>query len=1003
MRNCSDRLWIASLFVMIVFTPAALWAQTGSAFRGQVLDEHNAAISGAHVTLAAADGKRRGAVSNANGEFNIASVPQGLYVLTVESQGFETHTEENFGIPTAAPLKIVLPVAPIKAEAQINAEESGLSVEPDQNMSAIVLDEKMVMDLLPDNEEDMLAYLQALAGPAAGGVSGGQDGPQIYVDGFPGGRLPPRESILQIRINQNPFSAEYARPGLGRIEIITKPGTEQWHTSVGFNFRNSALDARNAFALTTPGLDQRRYSMTLSGPIIKKKVSFFLNAEQRTVDSDNIINAITLDGPLIANVPSTNENRFVGLRVGSTLGKRNVLNVGFNYHQSERVSNGGGFTLPDRGSTNDNTNYTSTLSETFVINSRLVHEARMRYQHEITSNEAKTPGVAINVLDSFNGGGAPCCPTNFKQDQVDFQDYLTFTHKKQTLRGGFQLQYQNNSDLNASNFNGTYTFSTLDQYAQAVAGAHTDPNDPTSPLVRATQFTINHGNPSIEYHQYESSMFVQDDIRLLPNLTLSPGLRYEFQSHLQDKLNFAPRLGIAWAPSRDRKTTLRAGGGIFFTRLSGSLYESTQRFDGVRQQNLVIHNAIFDPLHPLLANPGAAVDPTKTVIRTLDANLQSPYTLNFTASVEHQFPYSIFASVTEIYARGVHFFRSRNVNAPLPVTGVRPDPAQGNIYQIESTATSRYNGFMFRADRRFGRNFSVFGNYTLSWTRSDADSPQSLPANSYDLHSEWGPAFTDRRHFASIAGSWNLPQGFRLTPLVLVSSGGPFNITTGLDDNLDTVINDRPAGIHRNSDLPASLYPLIPNRCVSNCQPGGVPVLLRDFLEAKFPNGVRAVGPGSFNVNMNVSKTFAFGHGGGGLRQNGAGQAGDSGNPEGQDQAGGDNPAAQNGQSDGRAAGGRGGPGGGGAGRGGAGGGRGSFGGGGGFGGRGGAGGRRGGQRNPTNEGARYNIQISTQITNLFNNVNLGQVSGVLTSPFFGQSSSAATARHLEFSFRFSF
>src|SRR3989442_7939698 len=332
---------LACLTITIV---ASVAIAQSSVLRGQVVDEQGAVIAGARATLVGADGKKRSATANSNGEFSIANMLPGVYTLSVEFKGFDTEVLENLQLPSASALKITLKVAPIKAETEVKAESSGISVEPDQNMSAIVLDEKMIMDLLPDNEDEMLEFLQALAGPGAGGASGGQGGAQIYIDGFAGGRLPPRESILQIRINQNPVSAEFSHPGIGRIEIITKPGTETWHSSVGFNFANSALNARNASALTKPDLDQRHYSFTLSGPIIKKKISFFLNADQRTVNSGNIVNAITLDGPLIENVPSTNENRFIGLRVGSTLTKRNVLNFGYNYHQSDRVTNGGGFT-----------------------------------------------------------------------------------------------------------------------------------------------------------------------------------------------------------------------------------------------------------------------------------------------------------------------------------------------------------------------------------------------------------------------------------------------------------------------------------------------------------------------------------------------------------------------------------------------------------------------------------------------------------------------------------
>ena len=524
-----------------------------------------AIIPGTRATLRAADGKKRNAVANSSGDFSIPNLSPGVYTLIVEFKGFRVYINEGLRIPTDAPLKIVMTIAPVNAETDVKAETGGVSVEPDQSLSAIVLDERMIIDLLPDNEDDMRDFLLALAGPAAGG------GGQFYIDGFPNGRLPPREAILQIRINQNPFSAEYSRPGAGRIEIITRPGNEQWRGSLGFGFSNSAFNARRANATTKPALDQRRYAFTLSGPIISKKMSFFFNGENRTVDSENTINARTLNGPFIANAPSLVENRFFGLRTGYTLNQKNTLNVGLNYQRSRRESHGGDFTLPERGAMSDNTNQTLTISETFLISPRLIHEVRLRYQHETSDQTAKTQAVAINVPDAFNGGGDPCCPNKTRQDQLDFQDYLTFSYKKHSLRGGFQFEYENNRDLSASNFNGAYIFSSLDQYRAVVK------NDP---LARPTQFTINRGDPFVRHTQARSSWFVQDDIRLSQSLTVSAGLRHEFQNHLKDKINFAPRFGVAWSPFRNRKTTVRTGGGIFFDRLTGNLYENTLRYDG---------------------------------------------------------------------------------------------------------------------------------------------------------------------------------------------------------------------------------------------------------------------------------------------------------------------------------------------------------------------------------------------------------------------------------------
>ncbi|MBI1762614.1 MAG: carboxypeptidase regulatory-like domain-containing protein, partial [Acidobacteria bacterium] len=864
-------VWLALLFGLLCSAP--LYAQNTAALRGHVVDDTGAVIPGAQITLTAADGKRRNVTANAAGEFVIANVAPGAYQLTATFKGFQPYIADKLQLTaTNAPLKITLAVAAVQIETTVNAEQPGVSVEPDNNLNATVLDEQFVQTL-PDNEDDMLAFLQGLAGPAAGGAMDGQGGAQIYVDGFTGGHLPPREAILQIRINQNPFTAEYATPGVGRIDIITKPGRDTWRGTFSFNARNSALDARNAFALAKPDLSQDRFQFNLGGPLIAKKLSFFLNAERRTLTGSSTVVADTLAGPFVANVnaPSTSTN--FSARLDYLLNPKNTLNISYNLFSTAaanrefgaRFGGGGGgggttggnsFLLPERGSNSDNTNDTLQLGETSIINSRLILESRLRYQHENNRATADTTGVAINVLDAFGGGGATCCPSRTRQDNLEWQDYLTWTKQKHTLKSGIQLQYDNIRDNSALNFNGTFTFSSLAQYAAVLAGAHVDPNDPASPLVTPTQFTINQGNPLVRFKQYQAAWFVQDDWRLRPNLTVSLGLRHELQTHVNDQLNFAPRLGLAWSPFKDHKTTVRVGGGIFYSRLTDNLYENVLRNNGVTQQSFLIHN----PSWPDPFAVGAPIDTSHTITRTLDLALRVPYTLNFTGSVERQLPRGWVGSVTLIYARGLHQFRTRDINAPLTGLGVRPEPTQGDIYQIEASAKSLYEGVMFSAQRRMGKLFQLFSNYTYSHTLSDSDGALTLPADNYNLRSEWGPASTNRRHFLFVGGSATLPYGFRLNPFLTASSGAPFNLTTGLDANNDGQFNDRPAGINRNSNLPASLYSLIPNRCIAGCAPGGAAVLLQDYLATNFPHGVTVIGPGSFNFNLGLSRTFSFGH-----------------------------------------------------------------------------------------------------------------------------------------------
>jgi hypothetical protein len=973
-----------SVFLAIIFLTSISIAQ-GTTLRGQIVDELGAVIPNAEITLISQDGKQRTARSNHNGEFSIPNVTPGIYTLTSAFKGFQTHIESDLKLPISKGLlTITMTVAAVNVVTDVAANNTTVSTEPDQNMNATVLDEDFIKNL-PDDEDELRDFLQSLAGPAAGGGQGGQGGAQFYVDGFTSNRLPPRDTIQQIRINQNPFSAEFERPGNSRIEIITKPGNDQWRGGFGFSVRNSVLDARNAFATVRPDFSLERYSFNFGGPLIKKKMSFSLFGDRNGADGASNTFATTLNGPFFANVPIINNRLFIGSRFDYLINNRNTINVFYNYSSSRSENTefaslagggfgggfggggfggggfgGGGFggggsnyLLPERGSNREDSEHTLRLSETFIINSRAIHEARLELDYEKSDQIAKTPGVAINVLDAFSGGGSPCCPNTNRTFQLEFQDYLTLTLKKHTIKGGFQLEYEKIRDISGNNFNGTYTFSSLDQYARALANPGTG---------TATQFTINLGNPLIRYDIYQAGWFIQDDIRINQGLTVSLGLRHEFQSRLQDKNNFAPRIGIVWSPFKSRKTVIRAGGGIFYSRLNGGLFQNTLRYDGQTQQSIVVLNPIFNPADPLAGNPASSVQ--NTLIRTLDPALNAPYVMNYNLGVEQQLPKGLIATITYINTRGIHQFRSRNINAPDPLlNNQRPDPTKGNVFQIESSARSQYHGFLFGLNRRFGGRFTFFGNYSLSWTRSDADGPTASPANNFDLRNEWGPAFTDRRHFGFVGGSVNLPYRFRLFSFLRVGSGTPFNITTGRDDNGDTVINDRPAGINRNSDLPVSLYPLIPNSCIRNCQPGNTPILLRDFLIQNYPDGVRAINPGFLTVNANISKTFGFG------KRNGAQQV-------------------------------QGGPGGGGPG--------------GGRGGRGGGGGgprmmgmgggpMMGGPFGGGSESSRYNITISAQISNLFNRVNFGQYSGVLTSPLFGQSNSAQSARQIELSVRFNF
>jgi hypothetical protein len=1002
--------------ILVIVILASITSAQNTTVRGQVVDELGAAIPNAEIKLIGPDLKERTVRSNASGEFSISNVPPGAYTLTSSFKGFQTHILEGVKVPSSQ-LKIVLTVASVNEAVETKAED-GISVEPDQNMTATVLGEDFIRNL-PDNEDDLRDFLQALAGPAAGGATGGQGGAEILVDGFTGGRLPPREAIQQIRINNTPFSAEFQNPGFGRIEIITKPGLGEWRGGGGVGYRNSALDARNAFALEKPDFSMQRYNFNIGGPIIRRKMSFFLYGDRNRTSGFNNTNAYTLTGPIVQNVPTSAEGYSLGVRTDFLINERNTLNLNYNYRKSKTLNSeffirfGGGFNgafggggggggaggnsnlLQETGSDFTDSDHNLRIGETWIINSRLINEARMQYSREHSNQVARNQGVAIIVLDSFRGGGSSCCPNESRNDEVEIQNYLTYTHKKHTIKGGVQFRHENVRDYSEGNFYGTYTFANLNEYLTAT-------NNEGTPLARAQQFTRNSGDPYMLYKLYTAGFFIQEDYRMSQRLTLSFGLREEFQSYLQDKHNWSPRLGIAWSPFKNRKTVIRGGAGLFYGRLTGNTYENTLRFDGRTQESLIIRNAFYPD--PFAGNPLVERDDDErnTRIYRFDPNLKAPYTVNFNISIEQQLPKGLIGTLSYINTTGIHQFRLRNINAPFPDTEDRPIPGEGNIYQIESTARSTFNGLLFGISRRLSQRLTFFSNYSLSRTNSNADGVMSLPANNYDLSSEWGRAFTDRRHNFSTIFNLTLPRGFRLTSMINAFSGSPFNIRTGEDDNNDFEINDRPAGIDRNSDLPASLYSSLPDRLICPpgtspmgrdsvaCNPGGVPrIQLRDFLAQYYPNGVKAESPGQFNANAFLSKTFGFG------KRNGqTGQLGQAGNGGGRGGRG-DGPRGGGG---GRGVGPRGGGGGG------------PRGGGGGGPRRGGGGGGDvmvaggpGGGRSGGGESARFNVTFTLGVTNLFNRVNYGRYGSTLGTTYFGLPSSAGGARQLEFNMRFNF
>ncbi|MEW6732708.1 MAG: carboxypeptidase regulatory-like domain-containing protein [Acidobacteriota bacterium] len=961
------RLNILTFFTLLFLSTTIALAQNTRELRGTVIDETGAYIVAATLELDDGNGNKYTAQSNEQGRYQINGIVPGNYTLTVSAEGFATVIDKmdltarrttNFN-PT---LKVI-----ISEQLEVKSDSASISIEPDQNLSAITITEKE-LEALPDDPEELLQTLREMAG-----ASGSPGDAQILVDGFrESGRLPSKESIQTIRINSNPFAAEFAEPGISRIEIVTKPGSDTYHGGFRFNINDESLNGRNAFARFRSPLQIRNYGGELTGPIIQNRWGFQLDFNRRELDENDVVNAIVLD-PVSNQSQSfvttvSTPNRLFNFSIGTDylFGKNHTLGLRYRYTKNSASNQGlqSGFDLPERAFNRVSRDNTIRASITSILNTRAVNEFRVEIGRRSFRSRALTDDPAVLVLDAFNAGGNQgSLFSENVNDSMELSNSLAYTYKQHTFKFGFRVNAVHLDNVNRANFGGTFTFGTdfeRDAAGNPIPDANGKPITIT-PLehyrrtlsglagYRPSQFSIVTGDPFIGFSQWDAGFFVQDDWRLSPRLSLSYGLRQELQTHLDDKINFAPRFGLAWSPDKERKSTIRVGGGVFYNRVDTSITFDTVRLDGQHQRQVIIQQPAFFSTIPTI--PLEVINSQRLSTTRIKADdLKNPYSVLIGVSYERQLPLKMFGAVTYSFQRGVHLLRTRNINAPLPDSNLLPFPTLGPILQFESSGLSTRNELRLNLRTNFSRKFTLFGNYTLSSTRTNTDSAFTAPANSFDLSTEFGRASSDQRHQLFVGSSFSLPWSMRISTFIFAASGRPFNILTGRDNNGDTQFTDRPAFA-----APGDAGAVVTKFGSFNPNPRpGDPIIPRNFGN----------GPGQLNVNLNLSKTFGFGA----LPRN--------------------NVASQNGSMDPR--GGFGGPGGGGF-RGGPG--------GGGFG-----GGGFGGPRGRFGDTAhRYNLTISINMQNLFNRTNLAGFNGVLSSPLFGQANRSLSARRIELSMRFNF
>ncbi len=962
-------------------------AATGG-LRGQVTDPSGAVVANATVAVLVSGGPTHSATTNKTGGYEIGNLPPGQYTVTANAQGFAVFVQNDVSVAAGqvAQFNIALDITVRQEKITVQENTTQVDTNPANNASQIVLTGKD-LEALPDDPDELLSDLEALAGPSAG-----PNGGQLYIDGFTAGQLPPKSSIREIRINQNPFSAEYDKLGYGRIEIFTKPGTDKFHGQFSVVGNDSALNTRNPFLGTAE--QSPYYSVIYMGNIggpINKKTSFFLDVQRRNIDEIAIVNTQALNSDLqpfqlTEDDPNPRTRTNIAPRIDYQVSSNNTLTARYQYYRDTQQNAGvGGTVLPEAGYDTLSTEHTVQITDTQVLSTKVINETRFQYlrdgsnQTPVTTPLQELPpgfttGASINVLGAFGGGRSSSGVQNDSQDHYELQNYTSIAHGNHFVKFGGRLRAVHEVNTSSAGFNGAFTFPSIADYATAVQTLAA--GGPGTEVEGATQFTLDKtaGStvPTVPVTVVDAGLYVQDDWKVRPNLTLSGGLRFETQNAIHDHGDWAPRLSFAWGVGGGGKsapkTVLRGGFGLFYDRFTQNLVLNADRLNGITQQQYAQSCPPAQPPQPCSAIdffPNVQLPPQSTSpIYRIAPDLHAPYIMQTAFGVERQVTKIANVTLTYLNARGVHQLMSVDINAPTPGTpnsdGPRPNPNAGDIYQYSSVGLFRQNQLIANFNIRAGTKLSLFGYYALNYAHSDPIGSSSngafsnsFPTDQYNVHLDYGRASFAIRNRIFTGGTIGLPRGFRLSPFMIFNSGAPYNVTVGQDLAGDLQFNVRPAFATNVSG--ACLSPTVACHYTFSTTPGQsytqIPI---NYL----------TGPSLFTLNLRLAKSFGFGPE---VGKNGAQQSG---------------------------GGGGGGP-------------RGGGGGGGGL-------GRMGGG-NPFNLGAgsskRYNLTFSVNARNVLNRVNAAPPIGVLSSPDFGRSialaggafSSPAANRRIELQAMFSF
>ncbi|MBN9615412.1 MAG: carboxypeptidase regulatory-like domain-containing protein [Acidobacteriales bacterium] len=743
-------------------------------------DASGAVIPGAQIVVATQEGKAvaRG-TTDGTGNFFFLGVAAGSYIVDVKKDGFkEIKQTTRIDSSNRPPMRIVMRVAAVNQELQVSASDSSaqVSTEIAQNQSGNTID-RNALDRLPVFDQDYITTMSRFLDADATGTNG----VTLVVNGVEANGPGVTASAIQsVKINQNPYTALYSRPGRARIEITTKGGTPELHGSGNFLYRDSLFDATNAFAATKPSEQRTYFEGSLTGALShSKKTTFLLSLDKDNDNQQAIVLAAGPDGPINANVPNPTHHYFISGRVFHDYGQGNQFWIGYSYEHRMVANQGvGGTVLPEAGTNTLFFEHEINVGHLYVISPKVLNQLHFLVGHYDSQVHDLNENPQLIVSGAFTGGGAQA---NSRRTEYHFDgtDIVTYTSGKQEIKFGVDVP-----DISRRGFDdftnqvGTYSFASLADYTAA---------QPFSYLFQS-------GQGHVTFLEKTVAGIVEDTIRLRSNLSIAAGVRYYWQNYFHDIAhNFAPRLSFAYAPTAKGGTVVRGGAGFFFDRTGPSPISDLLHFNGVLLKRFLVDSPSY-PITP----PELAGVPTSVVV--LDPRQRIPYTIQYGIGIEQQLNERSSIFVNYIGARGIDLFRSVDVNAPRPpIYAARPNPNLGQERQLQSEGYQKSNALEvgFR-----GRPVSFFTGqvrYNLGKTYNNTGGITYFPANSYFPNADWSRSDNDQRHKFDMLGAFEAGKWFTFGTALSAYSGKPVNITTGNDDFNSGMANARPAGVPRNS------------------------------------------------------------------------------------------------------------------------------------------------------------------------------------------------------------